>query len=145
MKRNDSSMAQQDSGVQNKSAKKIKKKILIADDDPGIQDILTIIFERAGFEVEIKKNGEDLLNNKFTMPDLFLVDKQLSGYNGLDICRYLKSQRHTKNIPVIMISASPDIGRSSREAGADAYIEKPFEITNLVDLVNSYVYRNEEA
>ena len=88
MKRNDSSMAQQDSGVQNKSAKKIKKKILIADDDPGIQDILTIIFERAGFEVEIKKNGEDLLNNKFTMPDLFLVDKQLSGYNGLDICRY---------------------------------------------------------
>jgi DNA-binding response OmpR family regulator len=93
--------------------------------------------------VEIKKNGEDLLNNKFTMPDLFLVDKQLSGYNGLDICRYLKSQRHTKNIPVIMISASPDIGRSSREAGADAYIEKPFEITNLVDLVNSYVYHNE--
>ena len=143
MKRNDSSMAQQDSGVQNKSAKKIKKKILIADDDPGIQDILTIIFERAGFEVEIKKNGEDLLNNKFTMPDLFLVDKQLSGYNGLDICRYLKSQRHTKNIPVIMISASPDIGRSSREAGADAYIEKPFEISNLVDLVNSYVYHNE--
>ena len=143
MKRNDSSMAQQDSGVQNKSAKKIKKKILIADDDPGIQDILTIIFERAGFEVEIKKNGEDLLNNKFTMPDLFLVDKQLSGYNGLDICRYLKSQRHTKNIPVIMISASPDIGRSSREAGADAYIEKPFEITNVVDLVNSYVYHNE--
>jgi len=42
-----------------------------------------------------------------------------------------------------MISASPDIGRSSREAGADAYIEKPFEISNLVDLVNSYVYHNE--
>jgi len=143
MKRNDLSMAQQNGGIQNKSAKKIKKKILIADDDPGIQDILTIIFERAGFEVEIKKNGEDLLNNKFTMPDLFLVDKQLSGYNGLDICRYLKSQRHTKIIPVIMISASPDIGRSSREAGADAYIEKPFEISNLVDLVNSYVYHNE--
>ena len=143
MKRNDLSMAQKNGGVQNKSAKKIKKKILIADDDPGIQDILTIIFERAGYEVEIKKNGEDLLNNKFTMPDLFLVDKQLSGYNGLDICRYLKSQRHTKNIPVIMISASPDIGRSSREAGADAYIEKPFEISNLVDLVNSYVYHNE--
>ena len=66
MKRNDLSMAQQNGEVQNKSAKKIKKKILIADDDPGIQDILTIIFERAGFEVEIKKNGEDLLNNKFT-------------------------------------------------------------------------------
>src|SRR6185295_12553330 len=143
MKRNDLSMAQKNSGVQNKSAKKTRKKILIADDDPGIQDILTIIFERAGFEVEIKKNGEDLLNNKFTMPDLFLVDKQLSGYNGLDICRCLKSQRHTKNIPVIMISASPDIGRLSREAGADAYIEKPFEISHLVDLVNSYVYHNE--
>ena len=57
-----------------------KKKILIADDDPGIQEIFSIIFENAGFAFEIKENGEDLLKNKFTVPDVFLVDKQLSGY-----------------------------------------------------------------
>ena len=75
---------------------KKKKRILIADDDPGIQDIFTIIFEKAGYTIEIKKDGEDLLKNKFTVPDLFLIDKQLSGYNGLDVCRHLKSRSKRK-------------------------------------------------
>ena len=66
---------------------------------PGIQDIFSIIFEKAGFEFEIKKDGEDLLKNNFATPDLFLVDKQLSGYSGLDICRHLKNQKATKDIP----------------------------------------------
>src|SRR5262245_13817768 len=117
--------------------KKVQKKILIADDDPGIQDIFSIIFERAGFDIEIKKNGEDLLKNKFALPDLFLIDKQLSGYDGLEVCRHLKKQEKTKHIPVIMISAAPNIGALSQEAGADAYIEKPFEISDLLKLVNS--------
>lgn len=124
--------------------KKTKKKILIADDDPGIQDIFSIIFENAGFAIEIKKDGEDLLKNKFTLPDVFLIDKQLSGYDGLDVCRHLKNQDHTKNIPVIMISASPKIGALSKEAGADAFIEKPFEVKDLVRLVNFYANGNSE-
>jgi CheY-like chemotaxis protein len=123
---------------------KIKKKILIADDDPGIQDIFSIIFENAGFAVEMKENGQDLLKNKFALPDVFLIDKQLSGYNGLDICRHLKNQAATKNIPVIMISASPNIGALSKEAGADAFIEKPFEVKDLLRLVNFYANGNEE-
>ena len=85
------------------------------------------------------------LKNKFTLPDLFLIDKQLSGYDGLDICRHLKNQAHTKNIPVIMISASPNIGALSKEAGADAYIEKPFEVKDLLRLVNFYANGNERA
>ena len=123
-----------------KIRREVKKKILIADDDPGIQDIFSIIFEKAGFDIEIKKDGEDLLKNKFTLPDLFLIDKQLSGYSGLDVCGHLKSQDQTKNIPVIMISAAPNIGALSQEAGADSYIEKPFEVKDLLKLVNFYVY-----
>ena len=91
-----------------------------------------------------KKNGEDLLKNKFTLPDVFLIDKQLSGYDGLDICRHLKNKGRTKNIPVIMISASPNIGSLSKEAGADAFIEKPFEIKDLLRLVNFYADDREE-
>jgi DNA-binding response OmpR family regulator len=123
---------------------KKKKRILVVDDDPGIQDIFSIIFEKAGFIIDIKKDGEDLLKNKFTLPDLFLIDKQLSGYSGLDVCRHLKSQNNTKNIPVIMISAAPNIGALSQEAGADSYIEKPFEVKDLLRLVNFYANGNEE-
>ena len=122
--------------------KAIKKRILIADDDPGIQEIFALIFERAGFTVDMKLSGDDLVKNKFSLPDIFLIDKQLSGYNGLDICRQLKTRKQTKNIPIIMVSAAPDIAALSKDAGADDYIEKPFEIKDLLALVNNYVNEN---
>jgi DNA-binding response OmpR family regulator len=133
------SPASQKKGGDIAQKKEIKKRILIADDDPGIQEIFTLIFERAGFTVDMKMNGEDLVKNKFFLPDIFLIDKQLSGYDGLEICRQLKSWKQTKHIPVIMVSAAPDIAVLSKEAGADDYIEKPFEIKELLALVNRYV------
>lgn len=116
-----------------------KKKILVTDDDPGIRDILKIIFETAGYDVQLITNGDDLLNGKFEIPDLFLLDKQLSGVDGIDVCRYLKKQKNTSHLPVIMISANPNIGRLSEEAGADAYIEKPFEVKYLLKMVERYI------
>ena len=116
-----------------------KKKILVTDDDPGIGDILKIIFETAGYNVQLITNGDDLLNDQFEIPDLFLLDKQLSGVDGIDICRYLKGQKTTSHLPVIMISANPNIGKLSEEAGADAYIEKPFEVKYLLEMVKRYI------
>jgi DNA-binding response OmpR family regulator len=115
-----------------------KKKVLIVDEDPGLRDIFRIIFERAGYAIEVKSDGEDVLKNKFIMPNLFLIDKQLSGTDGLDICRHLKHQKSTKKIPVIMVSAALDIAKLSREAGADFYIEKPFEVKELLQAVAKY-------
>lgn len=124
---------------------KVKKKILAIDDDEGIRDILKIICEQAGYCIELKSDGNDVFHNKFVIPDLFLIDKQLSGTNGLDICRYLKGQDKTRAIPVIMISASPDIGRLSKEAGADNYIEKPFEISYLLKMIYQYTNLGENV
>ncbi len=117
----------------------MKKKILIADDDDGIRDIFSIIFRNAGYTVELKANGEDLLQGKFSIPDIFLIDKQLSGLDGLDVCRHLKSIAETKHIPVIMVSASPDIASLSRKAGADDYVEKPFNINQLLKKVEHHL------
>jgi len=116
-----------------------KKRILVADDDAGIRDIISIILEKAGYIIDLKESGDDLLNNNFTVPHLFLIDKQLSGCSGIDVCKHLKNKNETKHLPVIMISASPDIGLLSREAGADAYIEKPFEINYLLKMVSFYL------
>ncbi len=118
----------------------MKKKILVADDDPGIRDIFKIIFERAGYEIELKEDGRDVLSNRYNKPDLFLIDKQLSGMDGLDLCRYLKAQASTKNIPVIIVSASPDIGPLARSAGADDYVEKPFELSHLLKFVERHLH-----
>jgi CheY-like chemotaxis protein len=117
----------------------MKKRILIADDDAGIRDVLEIIFENAGYNLEIKENGEDIVQNNFIVPDLFLIDRQLSGTSGLDVCRYLKQNKNTAKIPVIIISASPDIAKLAIAAGADGYIEKPFELTHLLETIQRYL------
>ena len=119
----------------------MKKKILVADDDPGIRDIFKIIFERAGYSIEIKDDAEDVLRNNFTIPDVFLIDKLLSGYDGLDICRHLKSDPLTSHIPVIMVSASPDIGVTAIKAGADDFVEKPFDLKYLLKVIERNISR----
>jgi len=112
-----------------------KKKIVVADDDPAVRDVFMMIFEEAGYDVETIKDGNALLKNNFSKPDLFLIDKLLSGVNGLDVCRQLKEQKATRHIPVVMISASPGIAVQSREAGADDYIEKPFDRNYLLAVI----------
>jgi len=117
----------------------MKKKILITDDDEGVQDIFKLIFERAGYDVTIYGEALSILQNKYTCPDLFLLDRQLSGQDGLQICRFLKNQKTTKNIPVIIVSASPGIEQLAKEAGADDFIEKPFQINELLTVVEKWI------
>ena len=113
----------------------MKKRIIIVDDDEGILDIFQIIFQRAGYEVEILAEASKIMNNNFEVPDLFILDKQLSGQDGFVICKFLKNQVATQKIPVIMVSAMPGLKDFHAQAGADAYIEKPFDIKNVLNLV----------
>ena len=117
----------------------MKKRILVADDDPGIRDIFKMIFEKAGYSIDIKDSGREILEDNYERPDVFLIDKQLSGIDGLNVCRHLKSRKSTKDIPVIMISAAPDIGPLAEKAGADDYIEKPFDLKCLLALIDKHI------
>ena len=132
-------LMQEDKGMSFAESILMKRKVLVIDDDPSIRDIFQIIFERAGYAIEIKEDGKDILKNKYTKPDIFLIDKQLSGLDGLDLCRFLKMQPVTKDIPVIIVSASPDIAVLAKNAGADDYIEKPFELNYLLALVERHL------
>lgn len=139
MERQETPIGQSESGNEVFEPPGAKKRILVADDDPGIRDVFTIIFQKAGYDLELKEDGEDLLKNKFVLPDLFLIDKQLSGYDGLEICRYLKKRDQTRNIPVVIISASPNISYLARDAGADFFIEKPFDMKNLLKTIDTFI------
>jgi len=116
-----------------------EKTVLITEDDPGILDVLQIVFSRQGFRVLAFSDGAALLRNEFEKPDIFLIDKQLSGVDGLDICRHLKSNEETRHIPVIILSASPHVYNIAMAAGADNFIEKPFSNKAVIELVNSYL------
>ena len=113
----------------------MKHKILVADDDSSIRDIFNIILVRAGYDIEVKEDANEIFRNHFSIPDLFLIDKLLSGVDGLEVCHYLKNNPDTCDIPVVMVSASPDIGVSAIKAGADDFIEKPFDLAHLLKVI----------
>ena len=113
----------------------LKKKILITDDDASVQDIFRLILEKAGYDVVVNDNGNDLLEDRYETPHIFLLDKQLSGVDGIDVCRHLKTCDTTRDIPVLMISAYPGLAPLAKTAGADDYLEKPFLIKELLSKV----------
>lgn len=108
------------------------KKIMIADDDPGIVDAIELLLEFEGYEVSSTIDGSTVLDMKLELPDLLLLDIWMSGEDGRDICKKLKQTELTKNIPIIIISASKDIKESAMAAGADDFLAKPFNMYELL-------------
>ncbi len=117
----------------------MKKKILVADDDPAIVDAIQLILEDADYVVETTLNGDHLMSIKNDFPSLILLDIWMSGQDGRTICRQLKKQKKTKHIPIIMISANKDTSQIAKAAGADDFITKPFEIDDLLSKVKKYM------
>ena len=114
---------------------------MIADDDPGIVDAVGMLLEFEGYEVTSTLDGAAVIGMMTAPPDLLLLDIWMSGEDGRDICKKLKDTSETKDIPVIMISASRDIKESAIESGADDFIAKPFDMTELVDKIERLTTR----
>ena len=117
----------------------MKKKVVVVEDDESIRDILQIILERAGYLTVNCKDGYGILNGTVEIPDLYMIDRQLSGVDGLEICKYLKHQASTSDIPIIILSATPGIEHIAKNAGADAFIEKPFSKKHLVYTIETVI------
>ncbi len=115
------------------------KKVLIADDDTGILDSIGMILEFEGYEVRTTTNGNSLLNMELDFPDILLLDIWMSGIDGRDICKQLKQKESTRKIPIVMISASKDIERSAIESGADDFLAKPFELDDLLKIIEKNI------
>jgi DNA-binding response OmpR family regulator len=116
----------------------MKKKIVIVDDDLGIQDIFKFILEKEGYETTIYSEGKELFQHS-DEPNVYLLDKQLGMEDGLEICRHLKRDAATKNIPVVMVSATPGIREMAKLAGANDCIEKPFSKKELIAIIEKNI------
>lgn len=114
------------------------RRIIIADDDKDIVAVLTMMLEDVGYKVESTANEQTAQRVCDYLPDLLLLDIWMAGVDGRDICRHLKSQQRTKHIPIIMISANSDTERIAKEAGADDFIVKPFQMDDLLIMVEKY-------
>ena len=116
------------------------KKILVVDDDPDIVEFLQELLELEGYSVASSYKSEYIEKlHASDLPDLILLDVLLSGKDGREIVKQLKRREETRHIPVIMFSAHPTAEKTAREAGADDFIAKPFELDELVEIVARWV------
>lgn len=124
-----------------------KATILIVDDEEDIRELVELNLAQVGYKVLSCETGEQALETAaYKLPDLIILDLMLPGIDGLEVCKKLKSNIKTENIPIVMLTAKgeeTDIV-TGLELGADDYVTKPFRGKVLVARVRRILHRTAE-
>ncbi|MEA3209372.1 MAG: two-component system, OmpR family, response regulator [Chthoniobacter sp.] len=126
------------------SSKAANKRILVADDEPDVLQLVSINLKNAGFNVIKAVDGLSALTQaRETLPSLIVLDLMLPEMSGLEVCKVLKKEPRTSQIPIIMLTAkAEEVDRIvGLELGADDYLTKPFSPRELVLRVKSVMRR----
>ena len=114
--------------------------VLVADDDPDIRELVVFKLEQAGHEVLGVADGRSAIAAAHALtPDIAIVDVTMPGPSGLDVCAALRGDEVTARIPIVLLSARAHTGdrHTGLQAGAVAYVTKPFSPRELVARVES--------
>ena len=121
-----------------------KARMLLLEDDAALAELIAFHFQREDFEVVRTHEGEEaLLLAREATPDIVLLDWMVEGLSGIEVCRQLRRQAETQNVPIIMLTARGEEEDRVRglEPGADDYVTKPFSPRELVARVNAVLRR----
>jgi two-component system, OmpR family, alkaline phosphatase synthesis response regulator PhoP len=120
------------------------KKILIADDEPDILEVIQYNLLKEGYEVITAKDGDEAISKaKTSQPDLIILDIMMPKKNGMEVCEILRSQPAFKNTLIIFLTALNDENSHIKglETGADDYVAKPISPKILISRVNALFRR----
>jgi DNA-binding response OmpR family regulator len=107
-------------------------RVLVVDDEPLVRDVLTTQLTTQEYEVVQATNGEESIElASSTQPHVILMDMGLPGLDGIEACRRLKANKKTRHIPVIMMTGFVYEKEVAIEAGADDFVSKPIDFTEL--------------
>lgn len=126
----------------------MKPLILLVEDEEALLTMLRYNLEREGFEVATAMNGEEaLIAIDERRPDLVLLDWMLPLVSGIEVCRQVRRNPETRDLPIIMLTARGEEGDKIRalNSGADDYITKPFSPTELTARLNAVLRRSRPA
>lgn len=120
----------------------MRERILIIEDDPDISESLRYNLQRNGFKTDIAVTGEEGLRRALgskTLPSLILLDLMLPGMSGHEICRRLRSEPSTQNVPIVVLSAKASNADrvAGLDLGVDDYITKPFSVKEVITRIRS--------
>jgi len=110
--------------------------ILVIDDDPAILDLITQVLLEEGYEFLAVNNGQTAVDlARKLRPHLILLDLMMPQMNGWQVTAVLKADPQTRAIPILLLSARRDMARTANELGVTAYLEKPFDLDDLLSRV----------
>jgi CheY-like chemotaxis protein len=113
----------------------LRARVLVVDDDPEIVTFLATLLELEGIESQVATSAAAALEKlEHGLPNLVLLDIAMPDRDGLDLCRSLKKDPRTRDVPVFVVSARPgkDVVERALAAGAEQFIRKPFENQELI-------------
>ncbi len=123
-----------------------RRRILIVEDHPLNLKLLRDLFEAHGYETLETGDGLEALNlARQSRPDLILMDLQLPDISGLEVTRWLRREAGTKNIPIIAVTAFAmrEDEKKALDSGCDAYIAKPISIHRVLEIVASFLNKDD--
>jgi CheY-like chemotaxis protein len=113
--------------------------VLICDDDADILEVTKTILQLRGYKVETLMNCDDLISKVETIkPSVILMDLWIPDIGGGEATRQLKANSSTSHIPVVIFSANNDIEKVAVNAGANDFLRKPFEISDLERIIEKH-------
>jgi len=124
------------------------QKILAVDDEQDIIELLSYNLSREGFEVTTAMDGEEALKKVMAKSfDLVILDLMMPGVQGMELCRILRNDPKTKDLPIVMLTAkTEEVDRIlGLEMGADDYITKPFSPRELIARIKAVLRRSKRA
>ncbi|RZJ39253.1 MAG: response regulator [Chryseobacterium sp.] len=114
------------------------KKIMICDDDLGILEVLEMMLELEGFQVYTESNSTNLMQQiRQNTPDLLLMDLWMPVLSGDQLLKTIRTSPELTSLPVIILSASVDGNQIAQNAGANAFVPKPFNMDDIISVVKS--------
>lgn len=126
----------------------LQPNVLIVEDEPPLVELLSYNLEKAGFQAHIARDGDEaILAVEERKPDLVLLDWMLPYVSGIEICRRIRRNPETRDLPIIILTARGEEDDRIRglEAGADDYVVKPFSPSELVARVRAVLRRTRPA
>lgn len=119
------------------------KKIMIFDDNEELLELCTIILEDLGCVIRTSTTSNNVVEQvKAFSPDIIFMDNWLPDISGIDATKELKLNEQLKSIPVIYFSANNNIEDLARQAGAEDFLAKPFDVAALEKMVKKYCFQN---
>ena len=117
-------------------------RIMIFDDDTDLLEVCSIILRTKKFDVIARnKCNEIIADVENSKPDVILMDNWIPDTGGVKATQMIKNNDQLRNIPVIFFSANSNIAQLSTEAGADYYLQKPFDLSELEDVVTTAIHK----